>query len=364
MRLILRQHERAIARWHVPATQERHDVLYGHGPEPVVRSATERDTQDIFDLIAASYNREHTPLQMDYWRWKHEANPFGASPCLVAESDGRLVGVRVFLRWNWYSESRCVRAVRAVDTATLPEWRGRGVFSRLTMRLVEQVQKEGVSFIYNTPNDKSMPGYIKMGWTTVTRIPLWIRPIRPSRFARRAFGARSTETPTIHEFGTIERVLNDRQLPAFLADVTPNDPKYHTARTASYLRWRYGSIPGLSYSGRLDISGDAGALVIARGRVRGGLREVTISELLVTPSIRGVQIARGLLADLVNSADADYVGACVARGSAERKALARSGFLPVPRIGPHFTVRRLSCSELDPSQWENWRCSIGDLELF
>ena len=86
---------------------------------------------------------------------------------------------------------------RAVDTATLPEWRGKGVFSRLTMRLVEQMQNEGVSFVYNTPNGKSMPGYLKMGWAPVTRIPLWIRPIHVSRLiAPRAIGNSAPEPPT------------------------------------------------------------------------------------------------------------------------------------------------------------------------
>ena len=49
---------------------------------------------------------------------------------------------------------------------------------------------------------------------------------------------------------------------------------------------------------------------------------------------------------------------------ADRRVLARSGFLPAPRLGPHFTARRLDQSAPDPSRWGNWRCSIGDLELF
>ncbi len=120
----------------------------------------------------------------------------------------------------------------------------------------------------------------------------------------------------------------------------------------------------MSYCARLEIFNDAGALVIARGRVRGRFREVTISELLVTPSIRGVQIARSLLSEIVSGADADYVAACAATGTSERTALARTGFFPVPRVGPHFTTRRLSSAGLDPTKWANWRCSIGDLELF
>ena len=332
--------------------------------ETSIRSATAEDTPEILDLIAASYERQDEPGRLAFWQWKHTANPFGVSPCLVAESNGRLVGVRAFLRWTWRSGGRNVRAVRAVDTATHPDWRGKGVFSRLTTRLVEQMEREGVSFIYNTPNTKSMPGYLKLGWALVTRVPLWVRPLRLSSLVRRALGNAPTEPPTLGQFDTVARVLGDSRLPAFLSDVALPDDRLHTAHTLTYLRWRYGEIPGLSYQARFEMAGGAGALVIARGRVRGRFREVTISDLLVTPSTRGIQIGRAVVSDLVRTADADYVAACTASGTAERDVLSRAAFLPAPRLGPHFTARRLNPVGLDPSRWVNWRCSIGDLELF
>ncbi len=216
---------------------------------PLVRAGTADDTPEILDLISASYGHENSPSRLEYWRWKHEQNPFGASPCLVATSDGRIVGVRMFLRWVWCSGNHRVRAVRAVDTATLPEWRGRGVFSRLTMRLVEQMQSEGVRFIYNTPNSKSMPGYLKMGWAPVTRIPLWVRPVGLSKTARRAFANVSAQHPTLSHFGTIADLVEDTRLPGFLSEVATDDERYHTPRTPDYLRWRYRDIPGISVLG-------------------------------------------------------------------------------------------------------------------
>ena len=339
-------------------------TVQGRQPNPTVRSARADETSEILRLIGASYGRADSPSRLDYWRWKHEQNPFGASPCLVAESDGRLVGVRMFLRWRWQSGTRSVRAVRAVDTATLPEWRCRGVFSRLTMRLVEEMQAEGVSFVYNTPNSKSMPGYLKMGWVPVTRIPIWTRPVKVSSLVRGAFSSAPTQAATLGSFGTITDVLKDPRVAGFLADASQEDERYHTARTPAYLSWRYQAVPGMLYYARFDTIGDAGALVIARGRLRGRFREITISELLVTPSIRGVQIGRALVSDLVHNADADYVAACAASGTPERKALTGAGFLPVAGVGPHFTARTLRSDGRDPSKWANWRCSIGDLELF
>jgi GNAT superfamily N-acetyltransferase len=332
--------------------------------EPAIRLATAADTPAILALIDASYDRPDAPERLAYWRWKHEANPFGTSPCLVAESAGGIVGVRAFLRWTWRAGARRVAAVRAVDTATHPSWQGRGIFSRLTMRLVDDMRREGVSFIYNTPNSQSMPGYLKMGWTLVARIPLWIRPLTWLDPLRRVVGRTAAAAPALGHVPAAADALNDARLPAFLQVASPGDDRYHTDRTLAFLRWRYAAVPGLSYKAHLDIDGDAGALVIVRSRVRGRLREVTICDLLMTPTRRGIAMARRLVSTLAARADADYIAACAPRGTAERRVLARSGFLPAPRLGPHFTARRLDQSAPDPSRWGNWRCSIGDLELF
>jgi GNAT superfamily N-acetyltransferase len=333
--------------------------------EPIMRPAMPEDTPAILSLIAASYERPDDPAWHAYWQWKHERNPFGLSPCVVAEADGRLVGVRVFMRWAWRCGTSEIRAVRAVDTATHPEWQGRGIFSRLTTHLVEEMRREGVGFIFNTPNGKSMPGYLKMGWTEVTRIPLWVRPLRAEAAVRQLLRLDSRlSSPVFGRFEPAAGVLQDPRLPALLDEIGVGDERYHTARTLEYLRWRYAEIPGHTYGARFEATRDARALIVARSRLRGHLRELTISELLVTPSSYGVQLGRALIRDLIHEIQADYVAACAARGTAERRVLARSGFLPVPRLGPHFTARPLNAVGPDPSNWASWRCSIGDLELF
>jgi len=117
-----------------------------------------------------------------FFRWKHLENPFGRSLMLLADSE-KVVGLRAFLRWQFRAGGQTIRAVRAVDTATHPEFQRMGIFSRLTSACVDRARAEGVHLVFNTPNQYSMPGYLKLGWTHVGRSTVFVRPLRPARMA-------------------------------------------------------------------------------------------------------------------------------------------------------------------------------------
>ena len=120
-----------------------------------------------------------------FFRWKHLDNPFGRSLMLVAESEGTIVGLRAFLRWEFHAAGVLVSAVRAVDTATHPRLRRRGLFSRMTGEALTALEGQS-DLVFNTPNEKSLPGYLKLGWREMGGgIPIWVRVRRPVRFASR-----------------------------------------------------------------------------------------------------------------------------------------------------------------------------------
>ena len=336
---------------------------------------TVHDTARILELVKLSLGEGKIPREQAYWNWKHHQNPFGASPVLLAEADGELVGLRVFMRWEWRAGGDTFRAVRAVDTATHPKWQGKGIFSRLTRALVEQMRDEGVAFIFNTPNDQSRPGYLKMGWSSVGRTSLWIRPLRPLKICgallRRGRGGTAVSLADAVPQGMFHpagEVLTRQDVVSFLASGMSNmdDRRFATPKSAEYLRWRYGSIPGFQYHALAEVDQGDGALVIFRYKEQGSLVELRICDLLLGSSPHCQRIGRNLLGRLRRESGADYVSAMGAPGSAEGRVLLCSGFLPAPRLGPILTVRPLGedGGGPDPLRPANWRLSIGDLELF
>ena len=157
-----------------------------------IRPATAADREAIVALLGASLGWGDDDRYRALYAWKHETNPFGPSPAWVVDDGGDVVAVRLFMRWEFCRGGRRLRAVRAVDTATHPSHQGKGLFTALTLHALEACRADGVDFVFNTPNEQSRPGYLKMGWREVGRLPAAMRAdARPATWPRwRAAGPR------------------------------------------------------------------------------------------------------------------------------------------------------------------------------
>jgi GNAT superfamily N-acetyltransferase len=300
----------------------------------------------------------------EFLRWKHERNPHGPSFILLAEADGRLVGMRAYMPWPLAAGGEEVGAVQAVDLATHPDYRGRGVSSELTMRARETL-RETTAFSLGLPNELSRSQSRKVGWEPVGALPLWVRVRRPLRVARRARALRSAgralAVPSADAAPVAELLVDHGAVAGLLADARAAEPRFATRCDVDYLSWRYEPQLG-DY--RAVVEHRAGALTgmaIFGLRQRGELWEASICELLVRPGDHRT-VAR-LLRQVIRAAPVDYLAAVPAAGSSQARALARAGFVRSP-----FGARALGVSpyreriEPDPRLSSSWSLSFGDLE--
>ncbi|CAN5559585.1 hypothetical protein BH10ACT3_BH10ACT3_10450 [soil metagenome] len=308
----------------------------------------------MVDLCRASLGWQPNDPNEAFFAWKHDQNSFGASPAWVAETtDGELAGVRMFLRWRFRSPGgETLSAVRAVDTATHPEWQGKGVFTRLTLGALPDLGADGIDCVFNTPNDKSRPGYLKMGWEQVGRLPVSLR-VRGLRSLPRVAGARAAaekwSRSTDIGLSAVTYFDDDDAVASLLAR-SADEHGIRTDRDAAYLRWRY-SFEQLRY--RVIPLGDRyddGAIVF-RLRARGSAVEAAVVEVLVP---RGGS-ARSAVGWMLRATGADYA---LRTGT----SAPQSGFVPVPRLGPILTWRSVA-SPYVPNLPE-LDLALGDVELF
>lgn len=329
-----------------------------------IRPYRDQDEPEVLALLVAALGQGPAGHRSaEFFRWKHLESPFGRSLMLVCEADGRIVGLRAFLRWRFDVDGQPVRAVRPVDTATHPDHRGRGIFSQLTLAALEVLGEEA-DVVFNTPNEKSLPGYLKMGWRPAGRVPVWVRPRRflsSIRGLRRSAAAGPRPVPAAAPAAEI--VEGATGLADLLSVAERPTGRLATPRSSEYLWWRYGRAPLLDYRAVDEQEGGrVRGLAFFRVRPRRGLWETTIADVLVAAS--DVHTARGLLRRAARAAPADLVTCSFPVGSAAHRAARLAGFVKVPR-GVLMVVRPLREDLVpDPGELGSWALRLGDLEVF
>ena len=299
-------------------------------------------------LLGASLGWRPDDLHARLFAWKHRENPFGVSPAWVATVDDEIVGFRTFLRWEFVVDGEPVRAVRAVDTATHPDHRGRGVFAGLTAHALDALRDDGVAFVFNTPNDQSRPGYLKMGWRPVRRLAVLARPGSVGALGRIARARTAADKWSLPR----RAVCRPPRPSAPAARRSLPAPARHPACTAPI-----GRLPDVAVRLRA-------ARLPRREQRRSRSRHRRVPTAPTWPGGRGCRVrgagqdpgeTRRLLGRVLRESGADYA---VRVGD----HLPRARFMPLPGRGPILVCRQLSPSPAPPP--EAWHLGLGDVELF
>ena len=308
-----------------------------------IREFEESDLGQTLDVLRAALGE--TPLLRrtpELFSWKHIRNPFGRSIVLIASAGSRVVGVRAFMRWNLLTpDGETLRCVRAVDTATHPDFHRRGIFSRLTNEAVDRASEDGVDLIFNTPNPRSGSGYLKMGWSEVGEIGVMVRPsLRLLR--RRPTG----EIPAPDEFlaspRSVETAPTDREARGLR---TPRSPEYGL--------WRFQQHPTARY---FQVT-HGPSTAFLRPNVRSGRRELVLSEVSGPRPQEAIERT-------IAASRSDYLVGWWSKGTPERRAAVRNGLLPVPRkVALTLVCRSLRPLPIAAEELSSWDLALSDLEL-
>jgi hypothetical protein len=308
----------------------------------MIRPFRPDDVDAALSLMREALGEGRVPRSEAFFRWKHLDNPFGASlGFVVDDEDGcGFLALRLFQRWGLSIRGFPVEAVRAVDTATAVRAQGQGHFKRLTMKAVDAAIADDVDLVFNTPNEKSGAGYLKMGWRDLGQPGVWLRAARPSLS------------------GVVEGDSVDIDVVA-AAMRAGDDARLRTRHTAATLRWRYVDIPGFTY--RMHRVGDA--VAVFRRQRRRGVPECTICELHHPATLRGVAQATKLV-DELGRGFAGFVSVMTTTSSTTA-ALVASGAVRLP-LGPRLFVRPLALRRFHPlpDTVRSFALGVGDLELF
>ncbi len=308
----------------------------------IIRKGTQTDLHEIISLLRASLGEDRIPKTEALWNWKHQQNPFGASPVLVAESEGKIIGVRAFLKWEYIQEGKILFAQRAVDTAVHPDFQGKGIFSQLTRKLLEKSKLEGTELIFNTPNSKSTPGYLKLGWEKWDRLPIKTKPV--------FFNGSSPLSSPSKSWESVDPLVEQ------LEQSEKDDPQLKTHLVKGYLHWRYRDCPIVDYS---VVSDQESFLLVYRTKNSKWGKELRICDLFSF----GPVDTKALSSQIKELERAEKPRFITLSGLYPGKELPSFWkFSPSFPLGPLVTLKQLN-PQLQPLNLP-WTWSLGDLEVF
>lgn len=311
------------------------------------------DVFSIVDLFRLSLGEDGGLPEPTFWKWKHHENPFGVSPTRGAWDGPKLVGLRTFLCWRFIRDNESVTAFRAVDTSTHPDYRGRKLFTTLTLGLVEQLKPGQRTFIFNTPNAFSKSGYLKMGWREwgTTRLAVRFFPTNYlfHRIKRVTWPAISSDwnDAVAHAWAHLEPTVRQQFAGVFITDFSP-----------AYFQWRYFRQPKLNYHYWIDSPNKPQVLGFFRLKISKRLRELRITDVFFND--------RGSFSRMITALDRTYCPDVITYLPDDR------GVLPVPfgfitvKKGLCVTYRDVNDSALTEVVMRNRMIyfSAGTLELF
>ena len=259
----------------------------------------------------------------DWFAWKYADNPYvDHVPIVVGTLDGEIVAARPFFALPMRVGGEREVALQPADTMVHPDHRRRGLFTRMTERAIERYAGDHPLF-FNFPNDRSRPGYLKLGWETVSERPTYYRIQRPE-----AVGNALSDRPAVRLAGTVgapvvrgHHRLRDRTAPdpsgiavrpesepaATLAAVaaTASPDRLHAVRDERFYRWRLGN-PDWEYTAYVadGETGPEAAVVVGRGTDR-SLTTVKLTDAVPLGTAADGALAAALRRIVADHADAD-----------------------------------------------------------
>lgn len=313
----------------------------------IIRKAGSSDLQGIISVLKASLGESSSRKTIEVWSYKHLENPFGESLVLIAEEDGEIIGVRAFMKWTWQKGGQQYSCFRAVDTATHPDHQGKGIFKKLTLRALEIAKEVDGDFVFNTPNDQSRPGYLKMGWLTVDKVKIKIVP--NFNFFSGINGSENETSGKSESIRCLDSVLEEYN--ARLA----SGSKIFTPKTSEFLKWRYQKCILQNYV----LLNEKEYFVAAYVKNHSRYKELRISEIICINNLHE-SILNKKISQLATANNALII-------TYSNKINLKSKLGLIGKFGPILTLKQIQDNfkdELFFQNIDNWANSIGDLELF
>jgi len=309
------------------------------------------DVEKVRALFASCYGRssDRYPSSAE-WDWRYRSGVYD-STIWLAKWRQRLVAQRPTVIKTVKIGQEYHAAAHFMDVMTHPEFRYRGLFTRLLRWATAAVTEQGAVICYSFPNENSYPGYVKKtDWAPVDGLSLFIKPVRAEPILRErvrsqplrnvlalllqpglALVTREGRRAGVAGVSVRRLASFDQRFDAFW-DQVAEEYEVIIRRDSQHLNWRYVHRPSIEYAIYVAEKGEGiQGFIVVRTRQMFGMNLGMIIELLVSNGNQAV--ARALVARGVQhllDVGAEAVACVLPDHLSYRQALRQEGFVRVP----------------------------------
>ncbi|HEV7565372.1 MAG TPA: GNAT family N-acetyltransferase [Microbacteriaceae bacterium] len=326
--------------------------------ELVTRDATEQDRDAVVSLLTAAHGLSVRDAQAWDWLFRGRLGRY-----VVADAGDRLAAQYALLPVRVRHRGAVIDASLSLDTATHPDFGGRGLMTDLGLLAYE---RSGSDLVFGFPNPKSAwILYNRLGWTELAPFPLLVKPL--AGIVRAVTGTR-IRLPRRKSTLPVEQFDRFGSWADHIWDANAERLGTSVVRDSDHLNWRFADAPHtyerfVSYAGT-----DPAAYAVLRTVPWRRGRVSYVMELAGLPGAES-EAADALGAAVAAARDAGSAG--VAAVATHRDpllgTLRNAGFRPAParvRVGFSFGNRTIGglSEHTDLKHLDNWYVTAGDFD--
>lgn len=244
-----------------------------------IRLAENKDKEAILTLLNAGFSKiQKASIQRgeEYWNWKFTNNPFGKSIVTIAEIDSRVIAVNNLWPWEFNIRGSVLRSLQPCDSVVHSDYQGKGLFKRMRLHSINIARDQNFSFIFNFPNQNSLPAYLLLGWHFQGNIPWMVKILKPLDVVRDMFSDHKTESVTIDDIYHLDiNLINE------VAQKDDSLDQYlKINRVAGFHEWRYLNHPYRSYGMIICEKGYKRSIAIFSINKKGDSNEMVVVDIV------------------------------------------------------------------------------------
>ena len=131
-----------------------------------VRVAPER-----IDRFQSLFTRAFQAPPPGYFQWKYLDNPAGPAVAYEALHEETIAGYYGAMPEMWLVRGKPVTLFQSMDTMTDPDYRGRGLFTKLAKLTMSAIADEHSGWMIGFPGHTSIGGFVnKLGWKDIAHV--------------------------------------------------------------------------------------------------------------------------------------------------------------------------------------------------